>query len=110
MKSIKQLKNEKLFILREHDNFGGWGFCHLFGQRKSCMIILSFGGGWDHVSAAYEDRTLTWDEMNRIKDIFFHENEIAIQIHPKKENYINTHPYVLHLWRNYAAFRICLGG
>ena len=41
----------------------------------------------------------TWDEMCAIKDMFFGEDERVMQFHPPKSEYINNHPYCLHLWR-----------
>lgn len=58
---------------------------------------------WEHVSvSAKKDnriRTPTWDEMCRIKDIFWDEEDIVIQFHPRASEYINQHPHTLHLWR-----------
>lgn len=34
-----------------------------------------------------------------MKDIFWNEDEVCMQIHPKKENYVNIMPYCLHIWR-----------
>lgn len=62
-------------------------------------IIFSFGGGWDHVSVSRRDRCCTWEEMCQIKDIFFNENECVVQYHPPKSEYVNRHPYCLHLWK-----------
>lgn len=67
-----------------------------------CNVIADndiYGKGWEHVCVATDHRCLTWDEMCIIKDAFFYEDEEVIQIHPKKENYINIHPYCLHLWK-----------
>ena len=67
------------------------------------LVIASNGGGWDHVSVSPCSRTRktcpTWEEMCAIKDMFFDDNEIVIQYHPAKEDYVNDHPYCLHLWR-----------
>lgn len=54
---------------------------------------------WEHVSVSRQDRCLTWEEMCEIKDLFFFEDEEVMQIHPAKKNYVNIHPYCLHLWR-----------
>lgn len=70
-------------------------------------VIASSNAGWDHVSVSLitEDETEClnrcpkWDEMCFIKDLFFEDEEEAIQFHPKKSEYVNIHPYVLHLWR-----------
>ena len=62
-------------------------------------IISSNGEGWDHVSVSLKDRCPTWEEMCHVKSLFFSDDETVVQYHPKKEAYVNTHPYCLHLWR-----------
>ncbi len=62
-------------------------------------IIASDGLGWDHVSVSLADRCPNWEEMCAVKDLFFDPEETVIQFHPKKSEYVNCHPYCLHLWR-----------
>jgi hypothetical protein len=57
------------------------------------------GPPWDHVSVSLSFRTPLWEEMCYIKDLFFEPDEWVVQFHPAKSDYINDHPYVLHLWR-----------
>jgi len=60
---------------------------------------------WEHVSIhAYKNggakvRTPTWREMVYVKDLFWDGEDIVMQLHPRKSEYINNHPHVLHLWR-----------
>lgn len=58
---------------------------------------------WDHVSVhAYrreQSRTPTWKEMNYVKDLFWDPDDVVMQLHPRKRDYVNTHPHTLHLWR-----------
>ncbi len=73
-------------------------------------VIASRGGGgpelfgddphtrWDHVSVSLPDRCPTWSEMCAIKEMFFERWEPAMQLHPVKD-YVNNHPFCLHLWR-----------
>lgn len=70
------------------------------------FCISSDEGEWDHVSVSVRARSgvqimrcPTWDEMCFVKDMFFLPEEFAIQYHPPKSDYVNNHPYVLHLWR-----------
>jgi hypothetical protein len=70
------------------------------------LCIVSDGGGWDHVSFEevppnehVKQDVPTWEETCAVKDYFFESYEVAIQIHPAKKNYVNLHPFVLHLWR-----------
>ena len=66
---------------------------------RKFMVIISDGGGWDHVSVSTRNRCPTWDEMCWVKDLFFDVTEYAIQIHPRAEDYVNDHPHCLHLWK-----------
>lgn len=69
------------------------------GSDLPIAVIASNGGGWDHVSVSTSKRTPTWEEMQRVKELFFEDDEVVIQIHPAKNDYVNFHPYCLHLWR-----------
>jgi len=62
-------------------------------------VIATATMGWDHVSASTKKRCPNWPEMSRIKDLFFHEHECAMQLHVPVEDHVDTHPYCLHLWR-----------
>jgi hypothetical protein len=67
------------------------------------QCIASDGADWEHVSVTLRIKnkynTPSWDDMCYIKDLFWDEEDTVIQIHPKKSEYVNNHPYVLHLWR-----------
>lgn len=76
---------------------GGAGY--FFHQRVRLGIVVSFGDGWDHVSVSLHNRLPSWDEMNAVKDAFFTPDEVVVQFHPAKSQYVNCHPYCLHLWR-----------
>lgn len=63
-------------------------------------VIASNGGGWDHVSVSRSDDQMpTWDDMCKIKDLFFAPEETVVQYHPKQSEYVNNHPTCLHMWR-----------
>lgn len=64
-------------------------------------VIASDELGWEHISVTLHNRNrcATWKEMCWIKDIFWDEDDTVIQYHPAKEDYVNYHPYCLHLWR-----------
>lgn len=56
--------------------------------------------GWEHVSVSCQRRCPTWDEMCYVKNLFWAETELVVQFHPPKQDYVNCHPYCLHMWRN----------
>ncbi len=64
-----------------------------------CQSPDDVGGNWEHVLVSTPARCPTWKEMCFVKECFFEDSECAIQFHPAKKDYINDHPFVLHLWR-----------
>lgn len=67
------------------------------------LTVLACDGsvdGWEHVSVSLRNRCPNWREMCFIKSLFWEEEDAVIQIHPPKSQYVNNHPYCLHLWRN----------
>lgn len=72
--------------------------------RTSIFIKASDGLGWEHVSvhciSENKERTPTWAEMCFIKDLFWDEEDIVVQFHPPKSQYINMHKFTLHMWRS----------
>ena len=62
-------------------------------------VIASRGMGWEHVSVSQPSKTPSWEIMAKVKEMFFEEEEVVIQYHPKKSEYINNHKHCLHLWR-----------
>lgn len=81
-------------------------YCEHLRQR----LQLTPGAQWrncsvpqcpDHVSVTIlnQERCPTWEEMCWAKRLFFHPNECVVQFHPSEEDYVNCHPYCLHLWK-----------
>jgi hypothetical protein len=56
--------------------------------------------GWEHVSVSLEKRAPDWGEMCFVKWLFWGDDEVVVQFHPVKSEYINCHPNCLHLWRH----------
>ncbi len=72
-------------------------------EKEKLKIIASgaheISEGWEHVSISCVGRCPTWDELCFIKDLFWEPEECVIQFHPPKSEYINHHPFCLHLWK-----------
>lgn len=71
------------------------------GNWRGTVVWGNNEHGFEHVSVCPYDRSITpsWDDMCAVKDVFFEPEEEAIQIHPKKSEYVNIMPNCLHLWR-----------
>lgn len=89
---------------RPGDPFGAF----LVPGRDACGRILriiassgSPGLPWEHVSVSVEghSRCPSWEEMCVVKDLFWDEDVCVVQYHPPRKDYVNCHPYTLHLWR-----------
>lgn len=80
------------------------GFNGLFRFRlldRPIKIIASDGQGWQHVSVSQDGshKPPNWDVMCAVKDLFWNDEDVVVQFHPAKSNYVNNHPGCLHLWR-----------
>ena len=99
MKNTDEIISHPRLIVGRIGNDGGNGLLSMPLWKGS--VIWSNGAGWEHVSVSPESMRITpsWDDMCRIKDMFFYEDEAVIQIHPPKAEYVNNMPNCLHLWR-----------
>ena len=101
MKSIKEIKESgKVWNI---ENFGVMA-CGLIKLPDCGVCSVVFGdneNGYEHVSVSpiHKYKTPTWEDMCVLKDIFWHEEEEAYQIHPKKSEYVNVQENCLHLWK-----------
>jgi len=84
-------------------SYGNNGAFTIRHKYTVLFVIASDGGGWEHASVHAEKdgkpRTPTWDDMCFIKDLFWDEEELVLQYHPPRSEYINAHENVLHLWK-----------
>lgn len=84
-----------------NDSFGFNGAFRFLINSLKVKVIASDAGGWQHVSVSIHNSVFTpgWDVMCKIKDIFWDEEDVVVQFHPRKSEYVNCHPGCLHLWR-----------
>lgn len=93
-----------------HGDFGTahgtpYGLFYIPVRSHVLKVLASDGvtddelGGWEHVSVSLPNRCPNWDEMCKVKSLFWADDETVIQFHPKKTQYVNNHPYCLHLWK-----------
>lgn len=118
MRDIKSVLSDKSHGLKRISGDGNYGNFTLDLGPKSIACIVSAGGnepeekGWEHVSAhcrylvkrgkkaKWKTRMPRWEEMCRIKALFFLPEECVVQFHPPESDYVNIHDHVLHLWRS----------
>jgi hypothetical protein len=89
-----------------------FGVFHLPTGARLLRILATDGQGgitaaepWEHVSVSVRGRggvsrpkLPTWDEMCRVKDLFWDGEDVVVQFHPARSQYVDNAD-VLHLWR-----------
>ena len=76
-------------------------------KRAPLLAVASDGEGWEHVSVSAKDRCPVWSEMCFIKELFWDEDDFVVQLHVPKADWVNCHPYCLHLWRKAGTNDFC---
>lgn len=79
------------------DSRNGRFFIYSPIDHAEMVVIASNGDGWDHVSVSRKKRCPNWPEMCHAKRLFFEDDEVVIQYHPRESERVN--PFCLHLWR-----------
>ena len=99
MKTLDEIRASGRILVGEKTMDGFSGEIHLPLWKGT--VVCSIGAGWEHVSVSPCKRHITpsWDDMCMVKDIFWHDDEAVIQIHPPKKDYVNNKGNCLHLWR-----------
>jgi hypothetical protein len=76
----------------------------VYARKGGLKVLFSVdnlhgdGKTWIHVSMSKEFHLPTYDDMCSVKSIFIGDDRQALQIFPKKSEWINIHPFTLHLW------------
>lgn len=90
---------------RSDPSWGPYGLFRIQGPCGAALTIIASGAddeescGWEHVSVSTERRCPNWAEMNFVKGLLWSDDELVVQFHPPKADYVNNHPFCLHLWR-----------
>ena len=99
MKSFDVIKSDSS-LRNIQPYYGGIvGEIHIGGWDGTFVCTNNLG--WEHVSVCPFAKRITpsWDDMCKVKDIFFEEDEAVIQIHPAKKDYVNNMSNCLHIWK-----------
>ena len=95
------------------DGFNGMFEFAIPGEARRVRCIASDGRDlrgseldglpqWQHVSVSFGPDCKacpSWALMCQIKELFFESEDVVMQLHPPKSQWINNHPGCLHLWR-----------
>lgn len=101
MKSFEEiLKNSRLWGY-EATPFGYSAWIKLPDCGTCSALWSDREDGWEHVSVSPKKKfnIPTWNDMCIVKDVFWNSEEEAYQIHPKKNEYVNSMNNCLHIWK-----------
>lgn len=82
-----------------------FGMFRIPGPHGRELTVMASSGDvltgilWEHVSVSTPTRCPNWPEMDFVKRLFWDDEEAVMQLHPPRSQWVNHHPYCLHLWR-----------
>ena len=85
------------------EEHGNNGLFYLIHKGQEYRIVCSDGGDWEHVSVSGKCITPDWEAMCVIKELFWEDDEVVMQLHPAKKDWVNVHNHCLHLWKPIGA-------
>lgn len=87
-------------MLASDDSYGNNGLFVFDHGAVIVNCIASDGEGWEYVSVTLNVKmNPPWEIMNHVKNLFWDKEDCIVQYHPPESQYVNNHPYCLHLWR-----------
>ncbi len=105
MKTVKEIAKLDNLIISLNSELGGKGKL-VYGSLRNCSVIWTREDNdadnyhKDHVSICPTGRLPTWDELCKVKDMFFYDEEECYQVFPKKSEYVNLMKNCLHIWHD----------
>lgn len=88
--------------LKSDESYGNNGAFSFTLHGLTFFAVASDKLNWEHVSVSIKDRqrTPTWEQMCFVKNLFWPDPDTTVlQYHPAVKEYVNIHPFCLHLWR-----------
>lgn len=58
-----------------------------------------------HVSIAHPKRNPTWEEIKRVRRLYWDDQAEVVMMLPPEDEYVNIHEYCYHLWGDVHGVR-----
>lgn len=96
--------NPAVWMESRFDEFGV-KFVNVLSQRSVVISVSNEADGkvWTHLSVSYPGHLPSWAELRDTKRLFLGPESRALSVIPPDDEYVNIHPYCLHLF-------VCLDG
>ena len=85
------------------DDSYGFNGCFLVPlEGELWHVILGDGMGFRHLSVTNAQKKIlpSWTVLTRLRDAFFDDSSWVVQYLPPKDQYVDDHPFCLHLWES----------
>lgn len=79
-------------------NVGGYVYLRRDNMKLIFRVEQQSDGDWIHVSFSRRERIPSWQDVRHVKDHFIGRSRKAVIVLPPEDEYVNDHPYCLHLW------------
>lgn len=86
-------------------DYTGWFAENAIYIISAVIPLVTYKDGtkeeWDHVIVRPVidiNEIPSYEVMSQISEAFFEQGEFAMQVIPRRENYVSIEPYTLHLW------------
>lgn len=99
MRKPEEIKKNPNMQVIDGDDYGFMGRYYDSISNKWLTFVFSWGGGWEHLSVSTPNKIPSWEQMCRMKELFWEDEEACVEFHPRKSEYVNNHRYCLHIWR-----------
>lgn len=75
--------------------------CFVRDDGLAALMSRDFvdGAWWIHLSISRAKRLPSWEDLVDAKESLLGTDCEAIQVIPKRSEYVNLHPFCLHLWK-----------
>lgn len=68
-------------------------------KYKDCAVLVSIENNRYHLSISHQKRLPTYEELKEARYKFLPDEIYMAQIFPPKKEFVNLHPFCLHLWQ-----------
>ena len=110
MRTIEEIKKQPHICITDvfgdrYGSYAAYGWVDYPDKKfRGTLVIGCNEDGWEHVSVSSmkKKQLPDWETMCRLKEAFWEDEEMVVQIHPKKSEYVHGVgglENVLHLWR-----------
>lgn len=71
----------------------------VFNTLDGGRVIVSKDGGLWHLSMSYPGKIPSYEQLKSARYKYLPDDILVAQLFPPSKDFVNLHPYVLHLWQ-----------